>query len=151
MTESNQAPEQKTSVPAQTPEFKKEVPPKVVISEDELKALEAKVIGKKQEPSEAELYKKALAEVRSEVEASNRRTLEEATKAEQAKMLSDMRAEIEALKNRPLATGRKGIAAVPRPEQTEGFIRKHDNGKYSIPISELERATREVMFRRNGV
>jgi hypothetical protein len=149
MTEQETTPEQAAPVPAQTTEFKKEVPAKVVISEDELKALEAKVLGKKHEPTEADLYKKALAEVRSELEASRKQSLEEATKVEQARMLSEMKAEIEALKNRPSSTGRKGFAALPQHEKTEGLIRKQPDGRLAIPVSELEAATRAVMFKRH--
>lgn len=129
-----------------TQDFKKEPSTKVVISEDEFKSLEAKVLASKKAPSEEESYKKAFADVPAELEQANKASLEESAKAEQARVLAEMRAEIEALKSRPVSGGRKGIAAVP-PAPAEGLFRKQPDGRFAIPVSVLAEATKEVMFK----
>lgn len=133
--------------PPKAPEFKKDASAKVVISEDEFKSLEAKVLAAKKVPSEEDVYKKALDEIRAEMSATQKQSLEEAAKAEQARLIAEMSAKIAALESRPQATSRKGVAAVPNQQQAEGLIRKTADGKYAIPMSEIERATKEVMFK----
>jgi hypothetical protein len=134
-----------TQTPAPTQEFKKEPSAKVVISEDEFKSLEAKVLAAKKAPSEEELYRRALDEVKAEVAASQKQTLEDATKAEQARLMAELKAKVEALESRPVPGGKKGYAPTT-PPPAEGGYRKTADGKLEIPIEDIRTATLRSMF-----
>lgn len=138
--------EQTSTPPESVPkpaEFKKEPSAKVIISEDELKSLENKVLSKKQE-TEAELYKKAMAELRAEMDSARLAAEATAHKVAQEKALVDLKAEVEALKNRPVSGTRKGMAVNNTPP--EGLVRKTSDGRYGVPSQELADATLRVMF-----
>lgn len=125
--------------------FKKDESPKVYISEDELKALEQKVLSAKQ-PSEKALYEKAVAEVRSEIEKARAASAQAQAEQQRDEKLQALERELQELKNRPIPSGRKGVATTVQGE-TNNLFQKTPDGRYAVPRKELEKATIEAMFK----
>lgn len=125
--------------------FKKDASPKVYISEDELKALEKKVLGAKQ-PDEKALYEKAVAEVRSELEKVVVEHAKADAERKRDETLQQLQAELLELKNRPVPSSRKGLATTVT-SQADSLFKKMPDGKFGIPLAAMEAATREAFFK----
>lgn len=113
---------------------------KVFISESELKALEEKV---KQAPADKkDVYQQVADELKREIESARK---EQLTQQEQEALKSDLeslKAELNTLREQAKQSQRRGVGA---PSKSP-FVKDKD-GRTAIPRAELDRLTRETLFK----